>query len=103
MKRYLQLAAEFESLILNGTLKPDVRLPSVRQASCSYRVSPSTVIFSCGREFGRHIRLNYGRPWTPDVEKEMHTLGMLARHPGADSCALANAAICCVRCWSLAF
>jgi DNA-binding transcriptional MocR family regulator len=35
-------------------------------------------IFSCGREFGRHIRLNYGRPWTSDVEKEMRTLGMLA-------------------------
>ncbi|MGF6727832.1 DNA-binding transcriptional MocR family regulator [Paraburkholderia sp. GAS41] len=42
MKRYRQLAAEFESLILNGTLEPGVRLPSVRQASCSYRVSPST-------------------------------------------------------------
>lgn len=36
-------------------------------------------IFSCGSEFRRHIRLNYGRPWTPDVEKEMHTLGMLVR------------------------
>lgn len=43
MKRYLQLAAEFESLIANGTLEPGVRLPSVRQASSSYRVSPSTV------------------------------------------------------------
>jgi DNA-binding transcriptional MocR family regulator len=36
-------------------------------------------IFSCSREFRRHIRLNYGRPWTADVEKEMYTLGMLAR------------------------
>ncbi|VVD30838.1 hypothetical protein [Paraburkholderia dioscoreae] len=35
-------------------------------------------IFSCSREFRRHIRLNYGRPWTSDVEKEMHTLGLLA-------------------------
>jgi DNA-binding transcriptional MocR family regulator len=43
MKRYLQLAAEFENLILNSTLEPGVRLPSVRQASRSYRVSPSTV------------------------------------------------------------
>jgi DNA-binding transcriptional regulator YhcF (GntR family) len=43
MKRYLQLATELESLILNGTLEPDVRLPSVRQASRSNRVSPSTV------------------------------------------------------------
>ncbi|OJY24114.1 MULTISPECIES: PLP-dependent aminotransferase family protein [unclassified Pandoraea] len=43
MKRYLQLAAEFESLMLNGTLEPGVRLPSVRRASSSYRVSPSTV------------------------------------------------------------
>ncbi|MFM0258079.1 aminotransferase-like domain-containing protein [Paraburkholderia sediminicola] len=43
MKRYLQLATEFENLIANGTLEPGVRLPSVRQASSSYRVSPSTV------------------------------------------------------------
>ncbi|MFM0705830.1 GntR family transcriptional regulator, partial [Paraburkholderia sediminicola] len=43
MKRYLQLAAEFENLISSGTLEPGVRLPSVRQASGSYRVSPSTV------------------------------------------------------------
>jgi HAMP domain-containing protein len=43
MKCYLQLAAEFENLIANGTLEPGVRLPSVRQASSSYRVSPSTV------------------------------------------------------------
>jgi DNA-binding transcriptional MocR family regulator len=43
MKRYLQVAAQFESLIANGTLEPGVRLPSVRQASSSYRVSHSTV------------------------------------------------------------
>ncbi|MFL6646002.1 MAG: PLP-dependent aminotransferase family protein [Paraburkholderia fungorum] len=43
MKRYLQLAVEFESLILNGTLEPGARLPSVRQASSAYRVSSSTV------------------------------------------------------------
>ncbi|CAD6560329.1 PLP-dependent aminotransferase family protein [Paraburkholderia sabiae] len=41
-------------------------------------------IFSCGREFRRHIRLNYGRPWTSDVEKEIHTLGMLARRAMAE-------------------
>ena len=41
-------------------------------------------IFACGREFCRHIRLNYGRPWTPEVEKEMHTLGMLARRAMAE-------------------
>ncbi|MFM0380001.1 PLP-dependent aminotransferase family protein [Paraburkholderia strydomiana] len=43
MKRYLQVAAEFENLIANGTLAPGVRLPSVRQTSSSYRVSASTV------------------------------------------------------------
>ncbi|MGN6315387.1 PLP-dependent aminotransferase family protein [Trinickia sp.] len=36
-------------------------------------------IFSCSSEFRHHIRLNYGRPWTPDVEKEIHTLGTLAK------------------------
>jgi len=41
-------------------------------------------IFSCGREFRRHIRLNYGRPWTTDVEEEMHTLGTLARRAVAE-------------------
>lgn len=43
MKRYLQLAAQFQNLIADGTLEPGMRLPSVRQASRSYRVSPSTV------------------------------------------------------------
>ncbi|CAG9228879.1 Transcriptional regulator, GntR family with aminotransferase domain [Paraburkholderia sabiae] len=43
MKRYLQVAAEFENLIADGTLAPGVRLPSVRQASSSHRVSPSTI------------------------------------------------------------
>jgi DNA-binding transcriptional MocR family regulator len=46
-------------------------------------IAPGT-IFSCGREFRRHIRLNYGRPWTPDVEKEMHTLGTLAKRAMAE-------------------
>jgi DNA-binding transcriptional MocR family regulator len=41
-------------------------------------------IFSCGREFRRHIRLNYSRPWSPDVEKEMRTLGTLARRAMAE-------------------
>jgi DNA-binding transcriptional MocR family regulator len=41
-------------------------------------------LFSCSCEFRRHIRLNYGRPWTPDVEMEMHTLGMLARRAMAE-------------------
>lgn len=43
MKRYLQLAAQFEKMIANGTFEPGMRLPSVRQASSSYRASASTV------------------------------------------------------------
>ncbi|MGT2477674.1 aminotransferase-like domain-containing protein [Paraburkholderia terrae] len=43
MKRYMQLAAQLEQTIANGTLEPGMRLPSVRQASSSYHVSASTV------------------------------------------------------------
>jgi DNA-binding transcriptional MocR family regulator len=46
-------------------------------------------IFSCGSEFRRHIRLNYGRPWTPDVEGELRTLGKLARRVAAERVAVA--------------
>jgi DNA-binding transcriptional MocR family regulator len=41
-------------------------------------------IFSRNLEFRRHIRLNYGRPWSPDVEREMCTLGMLVRRATAE-------------------
>jgi DNA-binding transcriptional MocR family regulator len=41
-------------------------------------------IFSRNLQFRRHIRLNYGRPWSPDVEREMCTLGMLVRHATAE-------------------
>ena len=43
MKRYQELACQIEGLIESGVLKPRMRLPSVRQASRSYRISPSTV------------------------------------------------------------
>ncbi|KXV03172.1 GntR family transcriptional regulator [Caballeronia megalochromosomata] len=43
MKRYLQLVAQFQKVIADGTLEPGMRLPSVRQASSSYGVSHSTV------------------------------------------------------------
>lgn len=43
MKRYQELACQIEGLIERGVLKPRMRLPSVRQASRSYGISPSTV------------------------------------------------------------
>lgn len=43
MKRYEQFADEMAALIASGALRPGDRLPSVRQASVSRRVSPSTV------------------------------------------------------------
>ena len=43
MKRYQELACQIEGLIESGVLKPHMRLPSVRQASRSYGISPSTV------------------------------------------------------------
>ena len=43
MKRYEMLAADIAASIQNGTLKPDDKLPSVRQASSSRHVSPATV------------------------------------------------------------
>ena len=43
LKRYEKLADEVAALIRSGVLKPNDRLPSVRQACTSYEVSPATV------------------------------------------------------------
>jgi DNA-binding transcriptional MocR family regulator len=43
MNRYQALAGEIETAIRRGVLRAGDRLPSVRQASLSHRVSPSTV------------------------------------------------------------
>ena len=43
MKRYERYADEIAALIGNGTLRPGDRLPSVRQASRSRKISPATV------------------------------------------------------------
>lgn len=43
MKRYERYAEEIAELIRSGTLRPGERLPSVRQASASRRISPATV------------------------------------------------------------
>ena len=43
MKRYEQFADEIEALIGSGGLRPGDKLPSVRQASASRQISPSTV------------------------------------------------------------
>ena len=43
MKLYERYAEEIDALIRSGSLRPGERLPSVRQASASRRISPSTV------------------------------------------------------------
>jgi DNA-binding transcriptional regulator YhcF (GntR family) len=43
MKRYEQYADEIAELIRTQVLRPGDRLPSVRQASTSRQISPSTV------------------------------------------------------------
>jgi DNA-binding transcriptional MocR family regulator len=43
MKRYEQYAEELAALIRSGTLRPGDRLPSVRQASRTRKISPATV------------------------------------------------------------
>lgn len=43
MKRYEKFAAHIAELIRTGVLKPDERVPSVRHASQTQGVSPSTV------------------------------------------------------------
>ncbi|UDL05663.1 PLP-dependent aminotransferase family protein [Marinobacter sp. CA1] len=43
MKRFEQLAHDLAELIRDGTLQPGQRIPSVRLASRTYKVSPSTV------------------------------------------------------------
>src|SRR5689334_24776302 len=43
MKRYEQYAEEIGELIRTQALRPGDRLPSVRQASASRRISPATV------------------------------------------------------------
>ena len=43
MKRYQALAADIAAAIRSGLLKPGDRLPSVREASASRRLSPATV------------------------------------------------------------
>ncbi|HBX55799.1 GntR family transcriptional regulator MpaR [Pseudomonas sp. UBA2684] len=43
MKRYEQFADEIAALIRSGVLAPGEKIPSVRHASRTYRVSPSTV------------------------------------------------------------
>ncbi|OBX37886.1 putative HTH-type transcriptional regulator YdcR [Halomonas elongata] len=43
MKRYERFADEIAELIRNGVLAPGGRIPSVRQASRQYGISPSTV------------------------------------------------------------
>lgn len=54
MKRYEALAQELAQSIRDGMLKPGDKLPSVRQASSSRAVSPSTVFAGGNVELARH-------------------------------------------------
>ena len=45
-------------------------------------------IFSASGEFRHHIRLNYGYPWSPEIERAMATLGELAQDESLVSASL---------------
>jgi DNA-binding transcriptional MocR family regulator len=45
-------------------------------------------IFSASGEFRHHIRLNYGYPWSPEIERAMATLGELAQDEALVSASL---------------
>jgi DNA-binding transcriptional MocR family regulator len=47
-------------------------------------------IFSANGEFRHHIRLNYGYPWSPEIERAMATLGELAQDEALVSASLAG-------------
>ncbi|MEA3113616.1 MAG: hypothetical protein QOG58_3415 [Caballeronia sp.] len=47
-------------------------------------------IFSAIGEFRHHIRLNYGYPWSPEIERAMATLGELAQDEALVSASLAG-------------
>lgn len=47
-------------------------------------------MFSASGEFRHHIRLNYGYPWTPEIERAMATLGALAQDESLVSANLAG-------------
>jgi DNA-binding transcriptional MocR family regulator len=49
-------------------------------------------IFSASGEFRHHIRLNYGYPWSPEVERAMATPGELAQDEALVSPSLAGPA-----------
>jgi DNA-binding transcriptional MocR family regulator len=49
-------------------------------------------IFSASGEFRHHIRLNYGYPWSPEIERAMATLGELAQDEELVSASLAGPA-----------
>jgi DNA-binding transcriptional MocR family regulator len=47
-------------------------------------------MFSASGEFRHHIRLNYGYPWSPEIERAMATLGALAQDESLVSANLAG-------------
>jgi len=49
-------------------------------------------MFSARGEFRHHIRLNYGYPWSPEIERAMATLGELAQDEALVSASLAGPA-----------
>jgi DNA-binding transcriptional MocR family regulator len=49
-------------------------------------------MFSASGEYCHHIRLNYGYPWSPEIERAMSTLGELARDQALVSTSLAGPA-----------
>jgi len=50
-----------------------------RAASLGISIAPGP-LFSANRKFGNCIRLNYGHPWSPQIEEAVRTLGQLAHY-----------------------
>ena len=98
MKLYEELAGHISGLIQDGTLRSGERVPSVRDVVRERRVSRGVdtlelhrlaleqgisiapgPIFSPRREFRNCVRLNYGHPWTPELDRAIARLGQLVR------------------------
>jgi DNA-binding transcriptional MocR family regulator len=60
-------------------LPPQVKALRVHRQAIENGISIAPgPIFSAQREFGHFIRLNYGHPWSPKLEKALAQLGKIA-------------------------
>jgi DNA-binding transcriptional MocR family regulator len=58
---------------------PYVDALRLRTDALAHRISTAPgPIFSVRQQFGNHLRINCGLPWTPSFERAIQTLGRLA-------------------------